>query len=181
MERNVIVYVLGRMHNGGWAAYFQAVANAVAGNPRLIAIAEQAKDSGVTSIMWVVDMSNEYQDFPWALLAQSVHEATEIAAEEVCARTHPYGMFSDVAAERTPLYLTKFPNMAYAAKQILIEVHGDQAAKGYEGSHQVKHKAMIDAWEQAYKTATAAGAPQYPGQLQLPPGQNQGAFGARLG
>ena len=71
--------------------------------------------------------------------------------------------------------------MAYAAKQMLIEVHGDQAAKGYEGNNQVKHKVMIDAWVQAYKTAVAAGASQFPGPLVANAAQNQGIFGARLG
>ena len=125
-------------------------------------------------------MSNEYQDFPWQALSQAEHEANEVTAAEACARTNPFGMFSDTINERAPCYSTKFPNMAYAAKQMLTEVHGDQAAKGYEGAHQVKYKAMIDAWIQAYKTAMAAGAPQFPGQIQLNPAQNQGAFGARL-
>jgi hypothetical protein len=82
-------------------------------------------------------------------------------------------MFSNVANEKDQINGAFYPNLVYAAQQMLLQVCGEQSVGGYQGIRTCRHKIVIDQWIAAYKTGMAI--PAFPGMVAA-----AAAFGPNL-
>jgi hypothetical protein len=161
------------MNMAGWATFFQGVIANCGENLRLRITAEQAQYAGMTGLQWVLSASNQTQDFPWQRLAEAVGENNRIMEAAKQARGHPYAMFSSDPNEKNRINGAYYPNLVYAAQQVLLQICGEQSVAGYQGIRTCRHKMLIDKWISEYKQGVAL--PDFPGLVA-----NAAPFGANL-
>ncbi|APG78726.1 hypothetical protein [Hubei chuvirus-like virus 3] len=110
---------------------------------RLRLTVQQASGSGLTALMIAGKAMRLYHDFPWAAVQRMYPEEFSNFRDAVAAVGDNmwYGYRSDLGVVRS----TRYPNITYIGKQLLIKINGEVGLRNYKGGlSRAKFQARVD-------------------------------------
>lgn len=134
-----------------WSRYIPA--NAL----RLSIVLQQAANSGLTSIITIGRALKAYPTFPWAKMRRLY--PTEFANATTAFREINNNPYYGYNQSSTPASSTKFKNLAYWCKEIIIRIDGDNALARYKGwTRTPTHSNAVTHWIDEYANQLAQAA-----------------------
>lgn len=121
---------------------------------RLSLTVMQACNSGITALIVIGRAVKIFNDFDWARIVQIFQQegtSVEVAMNDV-GNNKCYGFRHNLGRVAS----TKYKNVAYVAKELLIKVNGEASLRSYGGwTRRAKYQAVLDTMIADYETAKA--------------------------
>lgn len=122
---------------------------------RLKSIVTQAAGSGLTALSVTGRAIRIYHDFNWARILEMYTD--EWDNFEAAVEAVGNNVWYEFRRDRGPVISTKYKNLSYVAKELLIKVNGESSLRNYAGwTRRAKYQAIVDQLIADYKAAKTA-------------------------